>query len=364
MEKLFSLLRFSLGITQNFEQKLTAEEWTEMFKSAHRQALVGVLFCGVKHLKGDYAPPLPLMLQWTAEAEKISGMNKAFNQKAKALTEFFTAENRKCCILKGQANARLYPEPLSRQPGDIDIFVSGGKDSVLQLLETKKLLKKEELEAYHHVHMSDDSDGITVEVHFRPSSGVHSPFGNKALQQFLNNRVDNLALTPEGFQIPDMPFALAMQMAHIKIHLMSEGVGMRQVTDYYYLLKNSTKEDRGTVSPLLNKFSLKAFASGLMWLLNHIFGLDKELMLIKPNARRGRKILEEISNHGNFGWYHDYYRDGLLKRMLKQRIRMLKMFFVFPKDVFWGRIYYYKFIISTIPLRIRHRTLSLRDVEL
>ena len=364
MEKLFSLLRFSLGITQNFEQKLTAEEWTEMFKSAHRQALVGVLFCGVKRLKGDYAPPLTLMLQWTAQAEEISGMNKAFNQKAKVLTELFTAENRKSFILKGQANARLYPEPLSRQPGDIDIFVSGGRESVLQLLVEKEMMKKDDFVHYHHAHLKQNNDGIAVEVHFRPSSGVHSPFGNKVLQKFLYNRADKFSLTPEGFHIPDMPFALSMQLAHIHRHFIGAGVGLRQIIDYYYLLKNASKEDRGIVSSLLNKFSLKAFASGLMWVLNNIFGLDEELMLIKPNARYGSKILEEVANHGNFGWYHDYYRDRLFKRLIKHRIRMFKLFLVFPKDVFWERMFYIKYIIKTIPLRIRYRSLSLKDVDL
>ena len=31
-------------------------------------------------------------------------------------------------ILKGQANARLYPDKHARQPGDVDIWVEGGLD--------------------------------------------------------------------------------------------------------------------------------------------------------------------------------------------------------------------------------------------
>ena len=34
--------------------------------------------------------------------------------------------------LKGQANARLYPDKLSRQPGDIDLWVEGGYKSVVE----------------------------------------------------------------------------------------------------------------------------------------------------------------------------------------------------------------------------------------
>ena len=364
MDKLISLLRFSLGILPEFEHKLTADEWTEMFDMAHRQALVGVLFCGVRRLNGNYAPPLPLMLQWTAEAEKISGMNHAFNQKAKELTEMFADENRQSFILKGQANARLYPEPLSRQPGDIDIYVSGGRESVLKMLEDKDLIDKDGFVHYHHVHFKEDSDGIEVEVHFRPSSGVFNPFGNKHIQKFLNERMQNLTLTDGGYYIPDMQFALAMQLAHIDRHFIGSGIGLRQIIDYYYLLSNSTKEDRDAVSAKLKDFKLKQFAAALMWLLKQIFALDESLMLCSPNERTGRRITQEIIQTGNFGWYSEFCNESFIKRFIKSHIRLMKLFFYFPKDVYWERMYYCWFIINTIPTRIRHRKLSLKDVDL
>ena len=364
MEKLISLLRFSLAISPEFEHKLTADEWTEMLNIAHRQALVGVLFCGVRRLGGQYAPPLPLMLQWTAEAERICGMNHAFNQKAKALTGMFAEENRQSFILKGQANARLYPEPLSRQPGDIDIYVSGGRESVLKMLEEKDLMEKDTFAYYHHTHLKEDADGITVEVHFRPSSGVFNPFCNKRLQKFLTDRENSVTLCNDGYYIPDMPFALAMQLAHIQRHYISVGIGLRQITDYYYLLSHSDADHRRLISSLLNDFSLKPLASALMWLLNHVFALDRDLMLCPPNERTGRIMLQEVVRSGNFGWYNGFYNDSFVKRFIKNRIRQMKLFFAFPRDVFWERIFYITFIIKTIPLRIRYRKLSLKDVDL
>ena len=364
MEKLISLLRFSLGISPEFEHKLTADEWTEMLNIAHRQALVGVLFCGVRRLGGQYAPPLPLMLQWTAEAERICGMNHAFNQKAKALTGMFAAENRQSFILKGQANARLYPEPLSRQPGDIDIYVSGGKKSVLNMLVEKGMMEKDAFVSYHHAHLHNDSDDITVEVHFRPSSGVFYPWGNKKLQNFLDSRISNISLCDDGFYIPDMPFALIMQLAHIQKHFMGSGIGLRQIMDYYYLLCNASQEHRQTVAQLLKPFSLIPFAGGLMWLIKYLFDIDESLMLCQPDEGVGRKISNEIFHSGNFGWYSGFYNESFLKRYFRQRLRVMKLFFTFPKEMFWGRMSAYKFFVQTIPLRIRYRKLSLKDVDL
>ena len=107
MEHFFSLLRFSLSITDSFDEKLSDKEWLEIFKAAHSQALVGVIFCGVQKLKKELAPPFTLMMQWAAEAEKIHGLNKLFYAESQRLTDLFTANGRKSVILKGQANSRL-----------------------------------------------------------------------------------------------------------------------------------------------------------------------------------------------------------------------------------------------------------------
>lgn len=364
MEHFFELLRYSLGITDSFEAKLSPEDWKKIFETAHQQSIVGVLFCGVSKLKGEFAPPLNIAMQWTAEAEKIIGMNKAFNLRAKELTEFFAQQGHHTAILKGQANARLYPNPLSRQPGDIDIFVDGGKEKVLQMLYDLNLIKKGSYVAYHHVELIPQNDSITVEVHFRPSSGIHNIFGNKQIQKFLNNDIKNVELTSQGFNVPSLKFALVMQLAHILRHLLGAGVGLRQITDYYYLLTHTSTEDREYVSSLLQKFKLKTFAAALMWVLQHVFLMDNNLMLCPPNQQSGQMILEEISRNGNFGRYSEYYHDSFVKRQIKYRKRMFKLFKLFPKDIFWARFENYIFFFKTIPLRIRHRSLSLKDVDL
>ena len=364
MNYFFELLRYSLGITDSFEAKLSPEEWKDVFEAAHRQSVVGVLFCGVSKLNSQLAPPLNIAMQWTAEAEKIRGMNKAFNARAKELTEFFAQHNHKSVILKGQANARLYPDQFSRQPGDIDIFVDGGKQKVLQMLTDLNLVKQDGYVAYHHVELNEQYDGITIEVHFRPSSGIANIFGNKQLQNFLNNDIQNVSLTDQGFNIPSVKFALVMQLAHIQRHFIGGGIGLRQITDYYYLLKNSSLNDREYISSMLDTFKLKPFAAALMWVLKHIFLMDDSLMICHPNQAAGQHILEEISHNGNFGWYSDYYNDGFLKRQIRYRKRMFNLFKHFPKDVFWSRYATYIFILKTIPLRIRHRSLSLKGVDL
>ncbi|MBR2887271.1 MAG: nucleotidyltransferase family protein [Bacteroidales bacterium] len=359
MEHFFELLRYSLGITDSFEAKLSPEEWKKIFESAHQQSIVGVLFCGVSKLKGEFAPPLNIAMQWTAEAEKIIGMNKAFNLRAKELTEFFAQQGHHTVILKGQANARLYPNPFSRQPGDIDIFVDGGKKKVIEMLSNNNLIKSDGFVAYHHVELADETNNIAVEVHFRPSSGLHNYFGKKHLQTFLNNELKEKQLTQEGFYSPSVTFALAMQLAHIHHHFIEGGVGLRQITDYYYLLKASTNDQRNIISSLLKSIRLEQFAAALMWVLQYVFGLNEDYFLCKPNQKMGVFLFQVITNGGNFGWYNGNQSDNAIKRFLKRRIRLMKMFTLCPRDVCWEALSYTKYIVTTIPWRIRTRHLTL-----
>ena len=367
MEQFFSLLRFSLGITDSFEEKLSEKEWIQIFKAAHSQALVGVMFCGVKKLGKELAPPFNLMMQWAAEAERIRGLNTVFYAESKRLAELFEANGRKNIILKGQANSRFYPDKFCRQPGDIDIYVEGGKESVVELIDKLGMLPpdlpEDALKAYHHVHLPENEKGVSVEVHFRPSSGFHNKFYNNRFQACLEENLNDSVLTPEGFYAPSMKFALLMQLAHIERHFIMEGVGLRQLNDYYFLLKKSDKDDREYVAERLKKLNMKRFAKALMWILNKVFLLEKDFMLCEMNESLGKKIMSEIISGGNFGWDNKKEISGVWSKFFKQRKRNWKKISINAPEALSFELTYWKWFLQKMPKRIRYRTLSLETLK-
>lgn len=367
MEQFFSLLRFSLGITDSFEEKLSEKEWIQIFKAAHSQALVGVMFCGVKKLGKELAPPFNLMMQWAAEAERIRGLNTVFYAESKRLAELFEANGRKNIILKGQANSRFYPDKFCRQPGDIDIYVEGGKESVVELIDKLGMLPPDLPEgafnAYHHVHLPENEKGVSVEVHFRPSSGFHNKFYNNRFQACLEENLNDSVLTPEGFYAPSMKFALLMQLAHIERHFIMEGVGLRQLNDYYFLLKKSDKDDREYVAERLKKLNMKRFAKALMWILNKVFLLEKDFMLCEMNESLGKKIMSEIISGGNFGWDNKKQITDAWSKFFVQRKRRFKMLTINAAETLPSELMYWKSFFKNIPKRIRYRTLSLETLK-
>lgn len=362
----FEFLRFSLDKEKTWNKKISENEWNEIYQMSYRQALVGVVYGGVKKLSKEFAPPFALALQWAAQAEKIRGMNIIFNSEAKRLTEIFSMENRKNVILKGQANARFYPDKFSRQPGDIDIYIEGGKESVVELIGKLGMLPKDlpesALKAYHHVHLPENENGISVEVHFRPSSGFFNSFYNNRLQEVLEENLKDLELTSDGFYSPSMRFAFLMQLAHLQRHFFMEGVGLRQITDYYFLLKNSTKEDREYVKGLLKRLNMHRFAEALMWILKQIFSLDEEFMICPSDENLGKKVMNDIIQGGNFGWYNRK-KDEPWGKFFYNRKRNFKLLGINPWEILPNEMKYWKAFLKNMPKRIRYRTLSLETIK-
>ena len=194
----FALLRFSLGIDRNFTLRPTAGEWTLLYEQACRLSLAGVMYEGVSQLPEDYFEPassggtdsqayMPqqLAIQWAYDAEMIAGLNDLQNRKAAQLTARFEQQGHHTVILKGQANALLYPTPLSRQPGDIDIYVDGGRERVGAMLNSLGMGEDAEDNMTHHFRLPPDEDGIEVEVHYMPGSGNLNATTNERLQAYL-----------------------------------------------------------------------------------------------------------------------------------------------------------------------------------
>ena len=310
--QLFLALLRTAMTGEPFEPVLSAQEWSELFKIAGQQSVMGVCYTAFSHLSKDQLPPMELLVKWMAEAETIRGLNELLNQEAARLTQLFSEQGRKTAILKGQANARLYPDKFLRQPGDIDIWVEGGRENVLSLLKTEPFASmmgdKELKPEYHHVHLPTSDKRVIVEVHFLPSSGNFNPFTNRRLQRWLNMELINTESVEEGFNVPSVRFALAMQLSHIQHHFFRGGIGLRQI------------------------------AGALMWVLGEVFQMDRALILCKPDSYYGECMLREIMEGGNFGHHAQRQHQRMWRRLFAGKLRQLRLMRFNFWEVFWMEV--------------------------
>ena len=234
----FDFLRFCIGSADEIPSSLKEADWKELYAIAKKQCLVGILFDGIKKLPAEHVGmEKELLLHWMAESQMLEKANVRLNDAAIQVSEWFRKKGFRTCILKGQGNALMYPNPYSRTPGDIDIWVEGGDKRVISFVRS---ISPHEKACYHHIEFPSYK-GVEVEVHYRPSF-LLCFWHNRKLQKYYESVKEEqfshrVMLGKQGeIAIPTVEFNLIFQLTHIFTHLMNEGIGLRQLVDYYYVL--------------------------------------------------------------------------------------------------------------------------------
>ena len=302
----FQLLRQTDAPRPALERPAAEAEWQETLGQARRQTLTGVMFATVGRLPDGQRPPRRLLLEWWAESERIRTANRLVNRRAAELTARFAARGMRSVVLKGQGVALLYPDPLLRMPGDIDLWPDAPRAELFALLRREF---PGQPAFYHHMECPFFDD-VSVEVHFTPS-WMNRPGANRRLQRFFRREADaqfsrRVELPEEAgsVYVPTRSFNLVFMMVHVYRHLFVEGIGLRQLMDYHYLLlAGCTDAERRAALRDLRRLGLTGFARAVMYVLGRVFATPKERLLLPPDEREGRRLLREVMLAGNFG--HD-----------------------------------------------------------
>lgn len=332
----FDLLRIAVCRADGFDVVPTPEQWRQLFREAKRQALMGICASGIGRLDAGQRPPRELALRWAAFAVRIEERNRVVSRRAAEVSRLFAAEGLRSCVLKGQGMARLYAEPLRRQSGDIDIWVEGDDKRISSIVRKYCPMAKAR---YHHIDLDIFGD-VSVEVHFRPS-WMFSPFANRRLQRWFRSRHEwGRGLTEDGYCVPSVEFDAVFILVHIFRHLFDEGIGLRQLLDYYHVVRALPESGREMVVCELKSLGLFRFCGAVMYVLHKVLDMKADEMLVPVNRGMGVFLLDEIMQAGNFGHYDGRISikpgESPLHIFLRKQRRALRLLRYFPGEVFWS----------------------------
>ena len=373
-------------------------DWRQLYTFASRQAILGFCFDGIERLTKEFSEELKqnpmgrdLLMTWMGAAQQIRRQNVKVNAVAGKLYSKFREDGLRCCILKGQGNALMYPNPYSHTPGDIDVWVNASREDITEY--AKRHFNLEDDIRFHHLETT--MDGVPVELHFFPCT-MNNPIYHARLQKWFKRNADlqcsNVVSLPDGIgeiAIPTTAFNVVYQLTHLYHHFFDEGIGMRQIIDYYYVVcdfykvyQNSSNpsvslskgsstfspspsssgsgdvtapsrcseplrskdggpskvspdcagwdrldaiEDTGSASGSSTAVTSSAstaldvvqreliylglwkFAGTVMYVLKEVLGLSEEKMIVPMDEKRGRLLLAEILDGGNFGRHFTMY---------------------------------------------------------
>lgn len=368
-------IRYSLNPKDEFLMDVAKMDWEGFLQFANEQGILGVAFVGIQRL-GEHGvkPPLDVLMQWIASASLIEQQNKAVNKAATELFKELKNDGLRGCILKGQGNGLMYPNVYSRTPGDIDVWVRmadgrgkkaegrgmkaegrgmkadgrGLRDDVRGIIKYVKERNPNGKVCYHHID-GGKIGGVEVEVHYRPSF-MNNPIHNYRLQKWYKKMAEGGRLMeevelPEGvgsIPVPTVEFNVVYQLVHVFRHLLQEGIGLRQIIDYFYVLKSNTNHtDDTNIIVLLKYLGLAKIAGAMMWVLSEVLGLEEEYLIVPKNECLGKVLLAEILKGGNFGQY-DIENIKVNSQLGKnwQRIRRdIRMMRYFPSECIWEPVF-------------------------
>ena len=385
--------------------------WQALYSFASKQALLGLCFDGIERLGEEYPEELrlnpigrELLMTWMGKAQQIRRQNMKVNVVASKLYSMLREDGLRCCILKGQGNALMYSNAYSRNPGDIDVWVNASREQITEYAKTHFEIGND----IRFQHLETSMDGVPVELHFFPCT-MNNPIYHVRLQKWFKRNADlqcsNVVSLPDGIgeiAIPTTAFNVIYQLTHLYHHFFDEGIGMRQIIDYFLVMDDFWKvkesfsqpsrpslpkegstafpkplspqgtgdvtalrcseplryKDGGASKPSpgcagwdrlgmegdssatscssttvassssavsleviqrdLKHLGLWKFARAVMYVLHEALGLSEEKMIVPMDEKRGKLLLSEILNGGNFGKHFTKYGHFTQQGMAKK----------------------------------------------
>ena len=347
-DRYFRFLQFSLGLSDGKDllsgEALADFDWNSFYRFAKKQSLIGVLFDGIQKLPQGVRLGEDLTMTWVGMSQKIKRRNALLNQASAYIYNKVKAAGYRCCILKGQGNALMYPNPSSRTPGDVDVWVNASREEIRRLAvvlaDGKGTVGKESL---NHIEMS--VNGIAVEFHSTPAI-LNNPLYDSRLQRWLKRNADlqcsNVVSLPDGMgnvAVPTAAFNVVYQLFHLYHHYLFEGIGLRQFVDFFFVVDkwhtdHTELTDLAALQREMKWLGLWKFAGAVMYVLHEVLGLTEDKMIAPMDERRGRMLLEEILASGNFGRYDERYSfgQGAIGHNLQRLFRDLRLVRYYPAE--------------------------------
>ena len=252
---LFYFLRRGLwGRADTDDVNVDDGAWDKLFLLSCRHAVTPLVADGIALT--SLRPPQELWQQWIAMSLRIEIINERMARCGELLVNWLADENISASVFKGTSVARWYPEPLHRGNGDIDIVVNNGWDRLERLFlcygipffyETGEIIVEHPEVFASFVSVAEADKGIRniftlpgnepyrIEFHSACES-LYNPFADARLKRMSGH--ESSLYVKRSFSLSgDAPeFYLSCLVLHLRRHVLSYGIGLKQVCDVAVML--------------------------------------------------------------------------------------------------------------------------------
>lgn len=230
--------------------------------------------------------------RWMRMYVNIEKTNRKIDGLAQRIVNDLRNEGTNAEVFKGGSVAKWYRNPMARTYGDIDVVATKNFGRIEEVLKRKNLKYRRE-----HNDIVCKVEGIMVEFH---------PMREYAFRDKDNDMLQALVRDfPESKEV-----YMACLIVHLRRHMLTYGVGMKQVCDVAVMLRYA-ELDMDFLSEIIRKLHMERFCAALFGFLKRC--LKVEVFPIEPDCGKNSLLIEEI-----------VWRDGYLRK--KEREKRTKGF--------------------------------------
>lgn len=309
-------------------------QWDKIFQIAFQQTLLGIVSDAVSNLPHEMRPCKFETVKMCTKVAGIYQSHSILNHAISNIKGIMDANGISTVLLKGQGVALNYPNPLSRQCGDIDLYV--GEENFLAAMNLLEPGVEHDVNKYRHLkHFNTVLEGVSIELHriaeLLPGIAADRRFQEWTLQQLHHTKARKVDIGGCMVNLPSVQFDAVYIMYHAWHHFINGGIGLRQLCDWcLHLHRYHNEIDSAQLERDLARFGLNRAWNIMSAVAVAKLGLPANECPLYTNKydSLAEKVLQIIFEEGNFGRFSSL--------RLKQR----------PKGYLGGKFYTFKIVMQ------------------
>lgn len=351
--QIIALLRAALGLladdslpqVRNLFAHMTDADWQDLHQEACAQSVEALVYEGLGHLgfNGQGLLPKQVRMMWISGVMNIEKTNAQLSDTLSHLAKGLDKRQIPYIVMKGQVAGSRYPIPSRRASGDIDILVRPEHFAEVEQWLVSKGAVVGDIAPEKHTELFLGPD--LVELH-HTIVDLFNPEAMKYLRayDYFSESVEVEVPGAGMVRTLSPSFDCAYSVAHMVHHILTEGLGLRQLCDFVMLLaRQSDAVSQQELMVHLRSLGLVRAFSAFVRLSISEFGLDGhawQCYLEYSSPEDARRILDYVFEVGNFGKKGSGYRHP---EGLKDNINNAKVYLnncrrfhrICPSEVRW-----------------------------
>ncbi|MFD1771950.1 nucleotidyltransferase domain-containing protein [Sphingobacterium suaedae] len=308
---------------------LSDTEWDSLFQLAVQQTVEGIVYDGLESIDVAFLPPRKTRFEWFARIEHIERRNDKINTILAEQVVFFSDRGLHPLLLKGQALAACYHNPTRRICGDIDWYFDNehayNEASDVIALAGIDLIKVAG-SSVCYVWKDSDID------HHRHLFDIHNPFVYRYLRRLEREETaSSLRINDISVSIPSPMLQMIQVNVHILKHLLSFGIGLRQLCDAARVYATYVGQVDGTkLKQVYRKLGISRWIMVLHKLLVTYLGMPKSnLPFPLATAVSADWMMQDILTAGNFGFHDERFLTKGKNERTRKGQRLWRSFLIY-----------------------------------